>query len=84
MDRLQNEVDRKIRYLNMNEPDVVLRALTLSEYLEDAIGQLKQFVVKYGFKDEGEEIAFFKKIKPGLYRYLLYNRKLYGILLSFR
>lgn len=77
--RLQDEVDRKIRYLNTNEPDVVLRALTLSEFLEDTIGQLKQYVVKYEFKDEGEEIEFFKKIKPGLYRYLLYYRKLYYI-----
>lgn len=77
--RLLEDAKKRIGQEETNQPDVVLRALTLTEYMEDAIGKLKAYILNYAFRDDAEEIEFFKEIKPGLYRYLLYYRKIYHI-----
>jgi len=47
--------------------------------LEKAFNELKIFITKYSFKDESEEIRFFKEIKPQLFSQLVYHNKVYNI-----
>lgn len=45
----------------------------------DAFQRLREFISSYPFKNEAEEIEFFKTIKPRLYHRLIYYRKVYNI-----
>lgn len=77
--RLLEDTKKRIGQEEADQPDVVLRALSLTGYMEDTIGRLKAYILTYTFRDDAEEIAFFKEIKPEICRYLLYYRKLYYI-----
>lgn len=79
VNRLQKDIDRNIRTIESGEPDIVKRSLAISEMLEEAIGSLKEFIVSYTFKDEAEEIHFFKKVKPDFIKLLIFYRKVYDI-----
>lgn len=41
--RLQKDIDRNIKTIESGEPDIVKRALAISEMLEEVIGRLKDF-----------------------------------------
>lgn len=41
--------------------------------------QLKAFIADYTFRDEVEEIEFFKTVKPRICHRLIYYRKIYNI-----
>ena len=47
--------------------------------LGDVFRRLREFVSTYTFKNEAEEIEFFKVVKPRLYHRLIYYRKVYNI-----
>ena len=47
--------------------------------VEAALQKLKQFVLDFGFKDEHQEIRFFKEIKPGFLKELIYYVEIYHI-----
>ena len=55
------------------------KSLEASQVLANAFQQVKEFIGSYTFKDEAEEIQFFKEIKPRLFYRLLYYRKVYNI-----
>ncbi|MDP4270454.1 MAG: RteC domain-containing protein, partial [Bacteroidota bacterium] len=48
-------------------------------HIKSAILLLKAFIREYSFKDEAEEIHFFKKIKPEIVSKLIYHMKLFEI-----
>ena len=77
--RMKRDIERKIKSMESVEPDIIRRALSISDMLEESICELKEFIAGYTFGDDEEEILFFKEIKPGLFKYLLYYRKLYHI-----
>ena len=77
--RLQKDIDRNIKTIESGEPDIVKRALAISEMLEEVIGRLKDFIVSYTFRDEEEEIHFFKKVKPDIIKLLIFYHKVYDI-----
>jgi len=43
------------------------------------LSKLKNFVLNNTFKDEEEEILFFKEIKPGIFSQLIYQVKINNI-----
>lgn len=45
----------------------------------DAFQRLREFIDTHIFKNEAEEIEFFKVVKPRLYHRLIYYRKVYNI-----
>jgi hypothetical protein len=55
------------------------KSLEASRMLDEAFNQLKRFILPYNFKNEEEEILFFKEIKPKLCYRLIYYRKVYNI-----
>ena len=80
--RLKKEVDTKIEQIEYTEVSLVAKAQEAARVLTDAFNQLKTFILSYDFKNEEEEIYFFKEIKPRLCFRLIYYRKVYNIELN--
>lgn len=77
--QLKKEVDVKVGQIECSEVSVITKSLEASNVLSDAFYQLKAFILSYNFKDEEEEILFFKEIKPRFCSRLIYYRKIYNI-----
>jgi hypothetical protein len=76
---LKKEVDARIDQIENSEISVIAKALEASRVLAEAFNQLKEFTLPYNFKDEQDEIFFFKETKPRLCSRLIYYRKIYNI-----
>lgn len=74
---LKREIELKI---GSTEPDSNHRLTTIKTIicdLQEALARLKVFTVSYHFKDQEEEILFFKELKPRLYGQLLFYVRLF-------
>lgn len=76
---LKKEVDAKIEQIESSEDNILKRSLAGSQVIGEAFNQLKMFILTYTFKNEEEEILFFKDIKPKFCYRLIYYRKIYNI-----
>lgn len=76
---LQKDINKKIEVVERAEDHPIDKASKAFKILGDGFIRLKEFIVNYQFKDENEEIEFFKEIKPKLFSRLIYYRKLYNI-----
>ena len=76
---LKKEIDAKIEQIERSEISMITKSLEASRVLAESFNQLKTFILSYNFKDEDEEISFFKEIKPRLCSRLIYYRKVYNI-----
>lgn len=76
---LKKEVDIKIEQIECSEISMITKSLEASRVLAKAFSQLKIFILSYTFKDEEEEIFFFKETKPRLCSRLIFYRKVYNI-----
>jgi hypothetical protein len=79
---LMKEVDQSLRQINAKNFDTLKKAGELTIVLKDAFERLRTFVCEYRFKNEEEEMLFFKQIKPSLLCDLIYYRKVYNIELN--
>ena len=77
--QLQSEANRDISRMDTDYPDMLRKALSASQVLSEAFARLKEFILSYHFRDDSEEIAFFKDIKPKLFCRLVFYRKVYNI-----
>jgi hypothetical protein len=77
--KLRKETDEAIDRIESSDFNILKKSLEASRVLAGAFDQLKAFILSYQFKDEKEEITFFKEIKPKLCYRLIYYRKLYNI-----
>lgn len=77
--RLKKEVDASVEQIECLDTSTITKSLEASHVLANAFNQLKAFIIAYDFKDEEEEISFFKEIKPKLCYRLIYYRKVYNI-----
>lgn len=76
---LKKEIDIKIEQIECSEMSMITKSLDASRVLAKAFNQLKAFILSYNFKDEEEEIYFFKETKPRLCSRLIFYRKVYNI-----
>ncbi|HBG41770.1 MAG TPA: RteC protein [Porphyromonadaceae bacterium] len=76
---LKKKVDAKIDEIECSEVSMITKSLEASHVLADAFNRLKEFILSYNFKEEEEEILFFKEVKPKLCYRLIYYRKVYNI-----
>lgn len=79
VEKLQKEIRRKIDLIEAEDKNILKKSLDASHVLGNAFDQLKEFIITYKFKDEEEEILFFKELKPKIFCHLIYNRKVYNI-----
>lgn len=77
--KLRKETDELIDCIESSDSNILKKSLEASHVLAGAFDRLKAFILLYQFKDEREEITFFKEIKPKLCYRLIYYRKLYNI-----
>ena len=79
VEKLQKEIRLKIDQIEAEDMNILKKSLDASHILGDAFDQLKEFIIAYKFKDEDEEILFFKEVKPKIFCHLIYYRKVYKI-----
>lgn len=77
--KLRKETDEAIDNIESSDNNILKKSLEASHVLAEAFDQLKTFILSYQFKNEEEEISFFKEIKPKFCYRLIYYRKLYNI-----
>ena len=79
VNRLRKETDELVESIESSESNILKKSLEASRVLAKAFDRLKTFIFSYQFRDEEEEINFFKEIKPKFCYRLIYYRKLYNI-----
>ena len=76
---LKKEIEKKLKKIESADLNILKKSLEASLVLGDAFQKMKEFISTYTFRDEAEEIEFFKVIKPRLFYRLIYYRKIYNI-----
>ena len=79
VEKLQKEIRQKIQQIEVEDRNILKKSLDASRVLGNAFDRLKEFIIEYKFKDEEEEILFFKEVKPRIFCHLIYYRKVYNI-----
>lgn len=74
-----DDIERQIQKIERDEKNEIKRSARILKFLESKLGELKNFIVKYDFKSEEEEILFFKEIKPKIVSKLIYYMSVYKI-----
>lgn len=69
----------KLLSIEHSEGDILQIIPPAIKLLEEMFKEIKAFISDYTFKDEDEEIRFFKEIKPQLFSKLIYYQKIYRI-----
>jgi len=76
---LKKNMNSKLQTINLEELDTIKKAQKSVCVINDTLAQLKAFILEYTFRDENEEIHFFKDIKPGILSQLIYYAKINNI-----
>lgn len=76
---LKDKVFQYIQEVEKMRCSVLHKSKLIVPRLESAFEGLKSFVNNYSFKDEDEEIFFFKEIKPQLFSQLIYYNEVYNV-----
>jgi len=76
---LQEEMDTALRSADATASNIIHQAELSFQSLWKIMEQLKSFVLGYEFKDEAEEIRFFKQVKPNFQSELIYQYEVYRI-----
>jgi len=79
---LQSEVDIVLTKIGDGDSDILTKAGECIKLLEKTFEDLKKFIKSYKFRNESEEIRFFKEIKPGFFSNLIFYKKVYNLELS--
>lgn len=74
-----DRVNTQYRTIELNEQCMLKKAEKCVKVLESAFEEMKELVGKSKFKDETEEIQFFKETKPQLFCKLIYYKKVFDI-----
>lgn len=76
---ITESVNEQLQEIDLGRNDVLQQVAEAIKVLESAFCRLKEFIIGYRFRDEAEEIRFFKELKPKLYSKLLYYHKIHSI-----
>lgn len=79
---LEKDLEKYLKRLEQSNADVLKKAEEAVTLLENAFQELKKHVAGYTFRNEAEEIEFFKVVKPRVFGRLIYYRKVYDIELN--
>lgn len=72
-------LDETLLSIEQENDFILKRAELCFKECKKAVEELKQLIIKYKFKNESEEIRFFKEIKPQFSSKLVYYLMLYNI-----
>ena len=79
LDNILLEIHNKEDKILSQSKRLIDEAYEMTLYLQDLLGSLKKYINKEGFKNDEEEIHFFRSIKPQILAKLIYYNKVYRI-----
>ena len=74
--KLVKELNTSIQSTDLEEASVINKSLRSIRIIKSTLSELKEFIREYNFKNEEEEILFFKEIKPSIVSQLIYYIKI--------
>lgn len=76
---LQTELDSQLQFIRLETEEPIKAAELSIKVLLSVINKLKKFTIKYKFRNDTEEILFFKTIKPTFISKLIYHNRILNI-----
>jgi hypothetical protein len=76
---LNKKLNTQLQTIDLEEASTINKAQKSIICIKSTLSKLKTFILNYTFKNEEEEILFFKEIKPGIVSQLIYYVKLNNI-----
>lgn len=77
--KLLNDIEDQLQFVNAEHDVTQKRAEESHIIINNAYHKLQQFVLKYKFRNQSEEIKYFKLLKPKLISKLIYFSKIYHV-----
>ncbi|MDP4271078.1 MAG: RteC domain-containing protein [Bacteroidota bacterium] len=77
--KLHKNLDKQLQEIDLKEEDGIKKSQESIGIIKNALPQLKKYISEHPFKDEQEEILFFKYHKPEIVGKLLYHLKFHEI-----
>ena len=77
--KLNQELNKQLQIIDLEETNLINKAQKSIACVKNTLSKLKNFILHYTFKNDEEEILFFKEIKPGIFSQLIYYTKLNNI-----
>jgi hypothetical protein len=77
--KILSEIQRQEDKLSSQMMQTADEAYQMTLFLKEMLFTIKMKVLQTGFKDEQQEINFFKNIKPQILGKLIYNNKVFRI-----
>lgn len=75
--KLEEDLDQEINFITLQNKHIISQAEDSMIVISTALQKLKNYVLKYKFKSEQEEIYFFKVLKPQMLSRLIYQTEVY-------
>ena len=79
LDKILLEIHNKEDKILSQSKRLIDEAYEMTLYLQDLLGSVKKYLTEEGFKNDEEEIHFFRCIKPQILGKLIYYNKIYRI-----
>lgn len=77
--KLLSNLDDQLKFIDLEQDDPIKCAELSIDVCRKVIEKLKNIILKYKFKNQNEEIKFFKETKPKFFAPLIYHLKIYKI-----
>lgn len=77
--KLLIELDDQLKFIDLEQDDPIKCAQLSIDVCRKAVEKLKNIILKHKFKNQNEEIKFFKETKPKFFAPLIYHLKVYKI-----
>jgi len=76
---IKQRIESEIKNIQNSETHSTNQIKQIISFIEERINELKEFIRNYNFRNQQEEILFFKELKPSVCYLLLYYIRLYHI-----
>ncbi|MGI5975450.1 MAG: RteC domain-containing protein [Paludibacter sp.] len=76
---LNNSLENQLLQVEAQETDIVKKNKRCADCLKAILNELRSFISIYNFKDQEEEIYFFKYVKPDFFSKYIYYGKLFNV-----
>jgi hypothetical protein len=77
--KLNKNLDNQLQIIDLEEISIVNKAQKSIVCINTSLSKLRTFILNYTFKNEEEEILFFKDIKSRIFSQLIYHVKINNI-----
>lgn len=77
--KLYSELENQLKNLSIEEDNILKRAETAIRVSANSIDKLKEYIINHEFKNELDEIHFFKEIKPRFISSVIFYVNVYNI-----